>query len=136
MTHIKRIAFIGLGNMGVPMAAQLTAKGFELSLFDLRPEAVSGFVNAYGGRARASLSHAARGADTAICMLPDDAAVRQAVLGDGGLAASLAEGAIVIDMSTSDPRVTVMIGSELNKRKIAYVDAPVMGGVVFAKNAS
>ena len=46
MTPIKAIAFIGLGNMGVPMAAQLIAKGFELSLFDLRPEAVSGFVNA------------------------------------------------------------------------------------------
>lgn len=136
MTPIKAIAFIGLGNMGVPMAAQLTAKGFVLSLFDRRPKAVSGFVKAYGGRASASISDVARGADAAICMLPDDAAVREVVLGDGGLAASLAGGAIVIDMGTSDPRTTVLIGGELNKRRIAYVDAPVMGGVVFAKDAS
>jgi 3-hydroxyisobutyrate dehydrogenase-like beta-hydroxyacid dehydrogenase len=125
-TPIKTIAFIGLGNMGVPMAAQLTAKGFVLSLYDRRPKAVSGFVSEYGGRASASISDAARGADAAICMLPDDAALREVVLGDSGLAASLAGGAIVIDMGTSDPRATVMIGGELTKRRIAYVDAPVM----------
>ncbi len=136
MTPIKAIAFIGLGNMGVPMAAQLAANGFALSLCDRRAEAVRGFVAAHGGRACPSIAEAARGADAAICMLPDDAAVRDVVLGDGGLAASLAAGAIVIDMGTSDPRSTVAIGGDLAKRGIRYVDAPVMGGVAFAKNSS
>jgi 3-hydroxyisobutyrate dehydrogenase len=136
MTPIKTIAFTGLGNMGVPMAAQLAAKGFSLSLYDRRPEAARAFVAANGGRAAATLADAARGADAAICMLPDDAAVRDVVLGQGGLAASLKPGAIIIDMSTSDPRATVEIGGEVLQKNIAYVDAPVMGGVVFAKDAT
>jgi len=136
MTPIKTIAFIGLGNMGVPMAAQLAAKGFPLSLYDRRPEAAQAFVAAHGGRAAATLADAARAADAAICMLPDDTAVRDVVLARDGLAASLKPGAIIIDMSTSDPRATVEIGGEAAKKGIAYVDAPVMGGVVFATDAA
>jgi 3-hydroxyisobutyrate dehydrogenase len=136
MTPIKTIAFIGLGNMGTPMATHLAAKGFALALFDRRPEAVSAFADAHGGRVAATLSEVARGADAAITMLPDDKAVRAVVLGADGLAAALAPGCVVIDMGTSDPRATVEIGAELAKRGIAYVDAPVMGGVVFAQDAT
>ncbi|HZT25885.1 MAG TPA: NAD(P)-dependent oxidoreductase [Pseudolabrys sp.] len=136
MSAIKTIAFAGLGNMGAPMAAQLAAKGFALSLYDRRAEAARGFAAAHGGRAAFSVAEAARGADAAICMLPDDAAVREVVLGEGGLATAMAAGAVVIDMGTSDPRSTVAIGGELAERGIGYVDAPVMGGVVFAKDAS
>jgi 3-hydroxyisobutyrate dehydrogenase len=136
MTPISTIAFVGLGNMGVPMAAQLAAKGFALALYDYRPEAVRAFADAHGGRAAASLADAAHGVDAAITMLPDDRAVREVVLGAGGLVTALAPGAIVIDMGTSHPRATIDIGSELAQRNIAYVDAPVMGGVVFAKDAT
>lgn len=136
MTPIKTIAFVGLGNMGVPMAAQLVAKGFALALYDCRPETVRAFAAAHGGRAAASLADAARGADAAITMLPDDTVVREVVLGEGGLASALAPGATVIDMGTSDPRATIEVGAELSKRGIRYVDAPVMGGVVFAKDAT
>ncbi len=69
-------------------------------------------------------------------MLPDDTAVRDVVLGEGGSASALAPGTIVIDMSTSDPRATVEIGAEPPSAAFAYVDAPVMGGVVFAKDAT
>jgi 3-hydroxyisobutyrate dehydrogenase len=136
MTPIRTIAFIGLGNMGVPMAAQLAAKGFALSLYDRRPEATRDFALAHGGRAAATLADSARGVDAAICMLPRDTDVREVALGQEGLAFSLEPGAIVIDMSTSDPRATVDIGGKLAEKNIAYVDAPVMGGVVFAKDAS
>ena len=136
MTPIRTIAFVGLGNMGVPMAAQLAAKGFALALYDRRPEAARAFAAAHGGRAATSLADAARDADAAITMLPDDTAVRDVVLGEGGLASALAPGATVIDMGTSDPCATIEIGAELAKRGIHYVDAPVMGGVVFAKDAT
>jgi 3-hydroxyisobutyrate dehydrogenase len=136
MTKIRTIAFIGLGNMGTPMAGHLAAKGFALALFDRRPEAAGVFAAAHGGRVAATLADAARGADAAITMLPDDKVVREVVLGAEGLATALAPGAVVIDMGTSDPRTTVEIGSELAKRGIAYVDAPVMGGVVFARDAT
>jgi 3-hydroxyisobutyrate dehydrogenase len=136
MTPIRTIAFVGLGNMGVPMAAQLAAKGFALALYDRRPEAVRDFVATHGGRAASTLADAGRGAHAAITMLPDDGIVREVVLGAGGLATALAPGAVVIDMSTSDPRTTVEIGAALTARGLGYVDAPVMGGVVFAKDGS
>lgn len=136
MTPIRTIAFVGLGNMGVPMAAQLAAKGFALALYDRRPEATRAFVAAHGGRAADSLADAGRGADAAITMLPDDGIVREVVLGPAGVAAHLPEGAVIIDMGTSDPRATIEIGMALAARGVHYVDAPVMGGVVFAKDGS
>jgi len=136
VTPIKTIAFVGLGNMGTPMAAHLAAKGFTLSLFDRRPEAMRAFAAARGGRVAETAADAARGADAAITMLPDDKAVHEVVLGTGGLAAALPRSAIVVDMGTSDPRATVEIGAELAKRGIGYIDAPVMGGVMFARDAT
>ena len=136
MTPIRTIAFVGLGNMGTPMAAQLVAKGFALTLYDRRPEAVSLFVAANGGRAAVSIADAARGADAAIVSLPDDAVVREVVLGSGGLGEAMTQGATIIDMSTSNPNSTIEIGAELAKRGLRYVDAPVTGGVMFAKDAT
>jgi 3-hydroxyisobutyrate dehydrogenase len=136
MAPIRTIAFVGLGNMGAPMAAHLAGKGFALALFDRRPEAMHAFVATHGGRAAATLADAASGADAAITMLPDDKVVREVVLGPDGLAAALTPGAIVVDMGTSDPRATIKIGGALSPRGIRYVDAPVMGGVVFAKDAT
>jgi 3-hydroxyisobutyrate dehydrogenase len=136
MTAIKTIAFIGLGNMGAPIAAQLAAGGFALTLYDRRPEAAHGFAASHKGRVAETIVDAARSADAAICMLPDDVAVRDVVLGAGGLATALVRDSIIIDMGTSDPRTTVEIGDKLAKLGIAYVDAPVMGGVIFARDAT
>lgn len=136
MAPVETVAFVGLGNMGMPMAARLAAKGFALALYDSRPEVVQAFVAAHGGRVATSAADAARGADVAITMLPTDAIVRTVAVGEGGLAEGLKPGAIVIDMSTSDPRATVETGAALAARGIRMVDAPVMGGVVFAKDGS
>ena len=136
MKSIKTIAFVGLGNMGTPMAARLAVGGFALALYDKRVDVARAFVAAHGGRYAETLADAARGADAAITMLPNDRVVLEVVLGKGGLADGLDAGAIVIDMSTSDPRATVEIGKALTARGLHYVDAPVMGGVVFAKDGS
>jgi 3-hydroxyisobutyrate dehydrogenase len=136
MTPISTIAFVGLGNMGAPMASHLVAKGFALSLYDRRPEIAHAFAADHGGRVAATLADAASGADAAICMLPDDKAVGEVVLGPGGLASALGSGTIIVDMGTSHPRATIEIGMMLAARGIRYVDAPVMGGVVFAKDAT
>lgn len=136
MKPIATIAFIGLGNMGVPMAAQLADKGFVLALYDQRTEAVRDFVAAYGGRAAVSITDAASGADAAILMLPTDTIVRDVVLGRGGLADAMAPGTVIIDMSTSNPTVTTEIGAKLAEHGLRYVDAPVTGGVVFARDAT
>ena len=136
MTAIRRVSFIGIGNMGAPMAAHLIERGFDVTVFEIRGDAARDFVNARGGRVAASLAEAGRTAQAAITMLPDHASVRQALLDSEGLASALAPGAIAIDMSTCDPRATVSIGAELAQRGIGYLDAPVMGGVVFAKDAT
>jgi len=135
MTSIRKIGFIGVGHMGTPMAGQLVKKGFDVTAFDLREGALHAFAAEHGGRTAAMLADAGRGADAVIFMLPDDKAVRQVLFGDG-LADQLARGAVAIDMSSSAPSGTVAIGSELAQRGIGYVDAPVMGGVVFAKDAT
>lgn len=138
MTEIRKIGFIGVGNMGNPMAGHLVKAGFEVTVFDIRPETMQAFVAQHGGKAAASLAETGRGADAVITMLPNDKVVRKAILGNNGdgAAASLGKGALVIDMSTSDPVGTRALAEALKPRGVDVVDAPVMGGVIFAKNAT
>jgi 3-hydroxyisobutyrate dehydrogenase len=121
------------------MAGHLVKKGFDVTVYDVRPDVSEAFVARHGGKAAASLVDAAHGADAVITMLPDDKVVRMAVLGDGTencVAAGLEKGAIVIDMSTCNPSATRSLADALKPRGIEVVDAPVMGGVVFAKDAT
>lgn len=133
---MQSVAFIGLGHMGEPMAARLVSAGFDLRLYDRRSEVVASFVHQRGGYAATSLSDALAGADAAITMLPDDDAVRAVMAGPQGVSERLRRGAIAIDMGTSSPACTLAIGAELTTRGIAYVDAPVMGGVPFARDGT
>lgn len=139
MTTIRRVGFIGIGNMGNPMAGHLVRAGFDVTVQDIRQEAVQAFVAQHGGKAAVSPVEVALGAEAVITMLPDDKVVRKVVLGDGSencVAAGLAAGSVVIDMSTCNPTGTRSLAEALQPRGIAVVDAPVMGGVVFAKDAT
>jgi 3-hydroxyisobutyrate dehydrogenase len=122
--------------MGAPMAGHLVKAGFDVMVYDARPETVELFVERFGGKAASSIADAARGADAVLTMLPNDAIVREVIAGEGGAASVLASGAVVIDMSTSDPTATRSLAEALAPKGIALVDAPVMGGVVFAKDAT
>jgi 3-hydroxyisobutyrate dehydrogenase len=134
MTAIKTIGFIGVGNMGNPMAANLLKAGFDVTVFDARPETAAAFVAQHGGRAAKSLAELAAGRDAVITMLPDDKVVRKVMLDDGG-AAAMKKGALLVDMGTCDPTGTRVTAEALLKLGLGMVDAPVMGGVVFAKDA-
>jgi 3-hydroxyisobutyrate dehydrogenase len=138
MAAIKKIGFIGIGNMGGPMAGHLAKKGFDVTVFDLRRDLVERFAAEHGATAAATVVDVARGADAVITMLPNDKVVRKAILGDNddGAASALAKGAIVIDMSTSDPIGTRSLAEALAPRGISVIDAPVMGGVIFAKDGT
>ena len=133
---LEKVGFIGIGNMGAPMAAHLVAAGFEVTVYDIKPEAVSIFVERHGGKAADSVEALACGAQAVITMLPNDRIVREVILGEGGAAGKLEQGAIVIDMSTSDPVATRALAEALRPRGIHVIDAPVMGGVVFANDAT
>jgi len=136
MNTIKKIGFIGVGNMGNPMAANLLKGGFEVTVFDARPETAAAFVAQHGGKAAATLSELAAGKDAIVTMLPDDKIVRKVMLDAGGAAAAMPKGAVLIDMGTCDPTGTRTTAAALEKLGLQMVDAPVMGGVVFAKDAT
>ncbi|OIQ95952.1 2-hydroxy-3-oxopropionate reductase [mine drainage metagenome] len=135
MANIKNIGFIGIGNMGAAMAGQLAHKGFALTVYDARPPVAAAFAQQHGARLALTAAEVGEGADAVIFMLPDDLVVRR-VLFEEGLASRLAPGSVAIDMGTSAPAATRAIGAELAALGIGYLDAPVMGGVVFAKDAS
>lgn len=135
MADIKNIGFIGIGNMGAPMAGQLARKGFSLTVFDAHAPNAEAFASEHGARVARTAAEVGEAADAVIFMLPDDRVVRH-VLFSGGLAARMAPGAVAIDMGTSAPAATRATGEELGALGIKYLDAPVMGGVVFAKDAT
>jgi len=128
-----RVGFVGLGRMGEPMAARLCASGFRLRVLDRRPEVASAFAEAHGAEAAASLDDLAAGVDVLVTMLPDDEAVRAVMKLAGG---HLRAGSLAIDMGSSSPSLTMALAGEFAARGIGYVDAPVMGGVVFARDGS
>jgi 3-hydroxyisobutyrate dehydrogenase len=131
MSEARRVGFIGLGNMGAPMASNLVRAGHDVMAYDIAAERAQGFAQAHQARAAESLAELAMHADIAITMLPTGREVREVLLEaqDGALAANLRRGAIVIDMSSADPVGTRTLGRELAQRGVALVDAPVSGGV-------
>ncbi len=133
-----RIGFVGIGNMGWPMAANLVRAGFELTVHDARPQRAREFAAEHGAMVAGSLRELGQRSPCVIAMLPDHHVVRRVVLGEGGdcLAQALDAGALVVDMGTSDPTATRALGMDLAARGIRFVDAPVMGGVPFARDGS
>ncbi|MDN6876597.1 3-hydroxyisobutyrate dehydrogenase [Pseudomonas citronellolis] len=127
-----RIGFIGLGNMGGPMAANLLKAGFDLSVFDLSSAAVQAAV-AQGAKAVASPAELA-GADVEviITMLPAAAHVKQVYLGDEGLLARVQPGVLLIDSSTIDPHSAREVSAAAQAHGNPMLDAPVSGGTAGA----
>lgn len=128
------IGFIGLGAMGLPMAARLKAAGFQLRGADLSADARTRFSDI--GPAFAAAREAALGAAALITMLPNGAIVRDALLGDNGAAHALAPATLVIDMSSSAPTDTMALAADLAARGLSLVDAPVSGGVKRAQEGA
>ena len=131
----ETICFIGLGTMGREMAANLLKAGHRVRAFDVRSEAVES-VAALGATPCQSIAAAAGDADVAITMLPDTPDVEDVVYGDGGLLANPPVKRLVVDMSTIAPDAARRIAADLEKAGVDFVDAPVSGGPVGAKNAT
>lgn len=123
----QKIGFIGIGNMGGPMAANVAKAGFDLVVFDTDAARVAQVAKEIGAKGTTSLDDLAD-RDVIVTMLPTGAIVKQVLVG-GGLAAKLAAGAIVVDMSSSEPIGSQELGDTLGQRGIAFIDAPVSGGV-------
>ena len=131
----RTVAFIGLGAMGMPMAARLLDAGFTVHGADSSPSALDAFARR-GGKAFATARQACAGAPLVITMLPTGAVVREVLLGDQGAARVLGRGALVVDMSSSAPMGTRALAEELKALGMGLVDAPVSGGVRRAADGS
>jgi 3-hydroxyisobutyrate dehydrogenase len=129
---VRRVGFIGLGNMGGPMCGHLVAAGFEVTAFDLDPGALARLRDA-GARAAGSVAECAEGAEALITMLPAPPQVEQVLLGPGGAIAGLEPGSVAIDMSTSSTAVGGRVAAAASERGIDVLDAPVAGQSIGAK---
>ncbi len=121
-----KIAFLGLGNMGVPMAQNLVSAGHEVTVWN-RTLAKAEALAATGAKAAPSPAEAAKDAEIALTMLADDDAVRSAVLHEGGLAEGLPKGALRVSMSTISVPLSRVLAKEHHKRGQLYMTAPVFG---------
>ncbi|ROL83799.1 3-hydroxyisobutyrate dehydrogenase [Pseudomonas protegens] len=121
------IAFIGLGNMGAPMARNLIKAGHQLNLFDLNQSVLAELAQ-LGGHVAASPKAAAEGAELVITMLPAAAHVRSVWLGEDGVLAGIGRGVPAVDCSTIDPQTAREVAAAAAKHGVAMADAPVSGG--------
>ena len=121
------IAFIGLGNMGAPMARNLLKAGHSLNLFDLNKEILAELA-ALGGHVSASPREAAQGTELVITMLPAAAHVRSVWLGEDGVLAGIGAGVPAVDCSTIDPQTAREVAAAAAKQGVHMADAPVSGG--------
>lgn len=129
---MTRIGFIGLGNMGLPMARNLLKAGHEVTGFDLDTAKAEAFEEA-GGKRAGSLGDAVAAGEAVITMLPAGKHVREAYLGDGGVIAKAASGTLLIDSSTIDVATAREVAEAAAKAGLLMVDAPVSGGVAGAE---
>ena len=128
------VGFVGLGIMGKPMVANLIKGGH--TLFLASRSGVPQEMTAAGGKACASAKEVAQKADIVITMVPDTPDVEKALFGKDGVAEGLSPGKIVVDMSSISPIETKIFAERIKKSGADYVDAPVSGGEVGAKNAA
>ena len=124
----RTIGFVGLGNMGWPMAANLHAAGFPLVVRDADPDRQAAFADAHQGVVTADEPGAFAAADIVITMLPDGAIVADALL-RWGIGAALRPGSLVLEMSSSDPADTLRTAAGLEAHDVRVIDSPVSGGV-------
>ncbi|QBF84270.1 3-hydroxyisobutyrate dehydrogenase [Shewanella maritima] len=128
------VAFIGLGNMGGPMAANLVKAGMTVTVFDLVPQAVEALTS-QGALSAKTACGAAAGADYVITMLPASKHVQGLYLGSGeqqGLLDVVSKDAVLIDCSTIDAGTAQLVGKAAEEKGIAFMDAPVSGGTAGA----
>jgi 3-hydroxyisobutyrate dehydrogenase len=137
----KRVAFLGLGIMGWPMAANLRRAGFEVVGWNRTREKAERFAEEHGAEladtpAAAAASSATGDSGTVITMVPDVPEVEQVLFGDDGAASGLSEGGLAIDMSTIAPTASRSIAERLGDRGIGFLDAPVTGSRPKAEDAT
>jgi 3-hydroxyisobutyrate dehydrogenase-like beta-hydroxyacid dehydrogenase len=132
---MAKVAFIGLGVMGYPMAGHLKAKGgHDVAVFNRTPDKAQKWASEHGGRAAATPREAAEDADFVFTCVGNDDDVRSVVLGEDGAFAGMKEGAILIDNTTASAELARELDAAARDKGLRFVDAPVSGGQAGAEN--
>jgi len=133
----KRIAFLGLGTMGAPMAGHLARAGHRVTVYNRTAAKAEGWVAAHSGLEAASADtpfEAAQGQDVVLTCVGNDDDLAQVVLGEAGALAAMASGALYVDHSTVSPAIARRIAAEAERRGVLALDAPLSGGQAGAQN--
>tara|TARA_R100001163_G_C5056262_1_gene192671 strand:- start:233 stop:1192 length:960 start_codon:yes stop_codon:yes gene_type:complete len=130
----KRIAFIGLGVMGYPMAGHLAAAGHQLVVYNRSQEKALRWTEQYQGSAAPSPAAAADGADFIFCCVGNDEDLRAVTIGDEGAFSTIKSGAVFIDNTTTSAIVARELSAVAKDRDFEFLDAPVSGGQAGAEN--
>ncbi|RWR45237.1 NAD(P)-dependent oxidoreductase [Sinirhodobacter ferrireducens] len=131
---MAKVAFLGLGVMGFPMAGHLAAKGHEVTVYNRTPAKAEAWVARHGGRAAATPAAAAEGADFVMACVGNDDDLRAVCLGDEGAFAGMGQDAIFVDHTTVSAKVTRELAAVAAPMGLGFVDAPVSGGQAGAEN--
>jgi 3-hydroxyisobutyrate dehydrogenase len=131
---MARVAFLGLGVMGGPMARHLAAAGHEVTVYNRNAAKAEAFVAAHGGKAAATPAAAAVGADAVVACVGADVDLRAVTLGPDGAFAAMAPGAVFIDHTTVSAEIARELAAAGEELGLLVVDAPVSGGQAGAEN--
>jgi 3-hydroxyisobutyrate dehydrogenase-like beta-hydroxyacid dehydrogenase len=132
----RRVAFLGLGVMGYPMAGHLARAGHRVTVYNRSAAKAEAWVGEYGGAKAVAPAAAARGAEFVFCCVGNDDDLRSVVLGDDGAFAGMAPGAVFVDHTTASASVARELGALALERGLQFVDAPVSGGQAGAVNGA
>ena len=129
-----KVAFLGLGVMGYPMAGHLAAKGHDVTVFNRSADKSKKWVAEHGGASAATPAEAANGQEIVFACVGDDPSVREIITGDEGAIHGMDKGAVFVDHTTASADVAREVAEALGKKGIGFVDAPVSGGQAGAEN--
>jgi len=134
---MAKVAFVGLGVMGYPMAGHLKAKGgHEVTVFNRTAAKAGKWVSQYGGKSAPTPRQAAEGQDFVMACVGNDYDLREVMLGKDGTFAGMRQGAVVVDHTTASAEIARELHAEAKKRGFDFVDAPVSGGQAGAENGA
>jgi 3-hydroxyisobutyrate dehydrogenase len=131
-----KVAFIGLGVMGFPMAGHLAAKGWDTTVFNRTTVKAADWARAYGGRSAPTPRQASVDAEMVFCCVGNDDDLREVTLGRDGAFAGMGPGAVFVDHTTASARVARELDEEARRRGLHFLDAPVSGGQSGAENGA
>ncbi|MDU0341675.1 NAD(P)-dependent oxidoreductase [Bosea rubneri] len=131
---MAKVAFLGLGVMGYPMAGHLKAKGHEVTVYNRSPAKAQAWVAQHGGASAPTPADAAKGQEIVFCCVGNDDDLRSVTTGEGGAFAAMGKGTVFVDHTTASANVARELDAAASAAGFGFIDAPVSGGQAGAEN--